>query len=82
MYPQRSQIDQAVLALISEKGEVDLRTLYRRVEERFGMTPEEISLKDQNGKCRIEHEIRWSLQTLKRKGLVTRGSGKGIWKTA
>ena len=52
MYPQRSQIDQAVLALISEKDEMDLRTLYHRVEERFGMTPEEISLKDRKGKCR------------------------------
>lgn len=77
MYPQRSQIDQAVLALISKKGEMDLRTLYRRVEVRFRMTPEEISLKDR----KIEHDIRWSLQTLKRRGLVTRGSGKGIWKT-
>ena len=61
---------------------MDLQTLYRRVEERFGMTPEEISLKDREGKCLIEHDIRWSLQTLKRKGLVTRGDGKGIWKTA
>ena len=38
---------------------------------------QEISLKDR----KIEHDIRWSLQTLKRRGLVTRGSGKGIWKT-
>ena len=82
MYPQRSQIDQAVLGIISESGKIELGKLYRMVEERFGMTQEEISLKDPHGCCLIEHDIHWSLQTLKRRGLVTRGSGKGIWKTA
>ena len=82
MFPNRSQIQSAVLDEMREAGSIDLQTLYTRIQRRFDMSPEEISRKDPLGGSQIQHEVRWALQTLKYNGLVKRGESVGVWQIA
>lgn len=65
--------------IISASGPIELQTLYTIVKCQFSMTDIEINRLDGQGKSRMEHDIRWSLQTLKYDGIainVRTGMGK------
>lgn len=78
MYPERNQIVDAVNSALCESGVIELQSLYSIVKRKFNMTNFEINRKDGQGKCLIEHDIRWALQTLKSQGRAA-NIRTGVW---
>lgn len=82
MLPVRKQIEAEAFAYISENRIIILDDLYQHIVSYFNMTDEEIAKRDGQGASWIEHEIRWALESLKKRGLIVHGTGRGVWMIA
>ena len=65
MYPKRDQLDDAVYNILKSNKKMHVRQMYAYIKNEFKMTDSELARKDSDNKSLIEHEIRWSLQSLK-----------------
>lgn len=79
-FPTHTQLTLPLLELLEEAGgKARPRDLYHDVGERFGLTEEDMSQRDQKWNANIYHRhVRWAQQTLKEKGLIEQ-AGHSIW---
>lgn len=80
-YPTHKQLTIPFLEILEDAGgKARPRDLYNDIGKRFGLSEEDISIRDPKWNANLfQRHVRWSQQTLKEKGLIEKGVKYSMW---